>query len=237
MAEAVAKRRGPKTKAQKAAEAALVAGREPGPSPMGDNSEQFARAMPIPTRAATRQQAREPSRDMSREPIRADNVVVGRNGEVLSRTRAGAGSTDPMEIHATDIPIGWKYQWNTVSIYNEPQYGTQSDMDANGWRAVPASRHPGRWVSADHGDASIIIGGLRLEERPIELDNEAKAEELAKARAQMRDQNAIMTAMGKGGPVPDGMSMDSKQYRGVAPQIRTNYAPEGEAPRAGYQRE
>ncbi len=242
-AAAPKRRPGRKTNAQRAAEAAAAgvqfAPQEPhpvSPPPMGHNSGTYAQAMPLPTRAATREANREASRDLSREPIRSTDGVVGRNGEVLSRTRAGAGTEDVMEIHPSDIPPGWEYQWNTFSIYNEVQMATQNTMWANGWRPVPADRHPGRWTPHGHkGD--IIHEGARLEERPKSLGDEARAEDKAKAMAQMRENNAIMTALGRDKtPLGDGMSMDGKQYRGVAPQIRTNFAPEAVG-RAEYERE
>jgi polyribonucleotide nucleotidyltransferase len=40
--------------------------------------------------------------------------VEGRGGEVLSRTRTYVG--DIFEVPQSDIPKGWGYQWNAVSI-------------------------------------------------------------------------------------------------------------------------
>lgn len=221
------KRRGPKTKAQKAAEAAAFGG-------VGDAPSDAA-ATVIPERAATRQPVRESSREPVRETLRSGEVV-GRDGSILSRTRAGAGNEDIMEINPADIPAGWEYQWNTISVYNEPMLGTQNTMYANGWRAVPADRHPGVFTPLGHtGD--IVHHGARLEERPKTLGDEARMEDMRRAQMQMTEQQAIMMAKGRDkSPLGDGMSMDGQRYRGVAPQVRRSFAPE-EAPRPSYSRE
>src|SRR5438132_1334222 len=53
-----------------------------------------------------------------RTPLRSGSngrvEVVGRNGEVLSRSRIQG--VDPFEVPAHLIPNGWEYQWNPVTI-------------------------------------------------------------------------------------------------------------------------
>lgn len=146
-------------------------------------------AEPAVTRQAPRPPSRpESARDMARETTRRGAVVaVGRDGEKL--TRRHNAISDRFEIPESEIPPGWKYQWNTVTVLNrkleEIEQGNLG-MHRNGWRPVPASRHPGRWAPPGY-EGSIIMDGLRLEERPLQLSEEASAEDTARAKALIRD--------------------------------------------------
>ena len=130
----------------------------------------------------------EGTRDTNRDPVRAGAVVVaGRGGEQLTRRRTAVG--DKFEIPKHYVPVGWSYQWNAVTVLNQ---GIQEiirgdlQMHENGWRPVPSSRHPGHWTPQDH-DGAIVVEGLRLEERPKSLTDEANAEDELRAKSQVRD--------------------------------------------------
>ncbi len=128
------------------------------------------------------------TRDPNREPARRGAVIVtGRDGEQLTRRHTTVGDKYDVPLH--EIPVGWEYQWNAVTILNqgiEEIVRGDLQMHANGFRAVPASRHPGRWTP--HGfDGQIVVEGLRLEERPASLGVEAREEDKARAKAQVRD--------------------------------------------------
>lgn len=121
------------------------------------------------------------TRPMNRDPIRA--VAVGRDGKELTRKRRS--NTNPFYIDPSIIPDGWEYQWNVYTVYNEPAVGQRVHMAENGWRPVPAEKHPGYFMPEGHkGD--IIRDGLILEERPKILSDEARMEERSKAVAQKR---------------------------------------------------
>lgn len=136
-------------------------------------------------RPAPRQAARE---QLTREPSRASATVTGRNGEVLTRTHSELNG-DIFE--RAKAPDGWSYQWNAVSAINkdlaEIQQGINNDMYSNGWRPVPASRHPGVWTAPGY-DGAIVVKGQRLEERPISLTKDALREDEIRAKSQVRDQ-------------------------------------------------
>lgn len=143
-------------------------------------------------------------------------AVRGRNGEVLTRKRSG--THDPYE--GAVPPPGWKYQWNAVSVIGnkEIMMDQSLEMEENGWRPVPASRHPGLFMPVG-STGSIIRGGLRLDERPEELDNEAREEELRKARKLVSDRNESLMLTGLKGQMRDGFEM-SKKYRGTGGDVR-----------------
>ncbi len=144
------------------------------------------------------------------EPLREGAVVVrGRDGETLTRKRTQ--SSDQFFIPDEVVPQGWSYQWNCLEVAGQPQVGQRMAMAENGWRPVPAGRHPGRFMpNGTANDAPIIRDSLILEERPIELTMEARAEEAAKARRQVLDQQE---QLGLSQKLPSGFNRDNAELR------------------------
>jgi hypothetical protein len=186
-------------------------------------AEAAARLAAAPRRMAPRDLGlnREPrqTREMARETSRPGAVVVeGRNGEMLTRRRTETGA-DPFELPKGEIPDGWDYQWNRVAVVGDTGLADTVKMHANGWRPVPADRHPGRWFEPGY-TGEIVINGLRLEERPLSLSKEAKREDELAARKLMRDQTDALKLTQK---LPDGFS-DAKNYRGAGVNGRVKMA-------------
>src|SRR5579863_5245410 len=188
---------------------------EDGTLPPPGQSETQAHAAARPRGRPAKAAARQPVREPMREPGRG--AVVEHNGEVLSRRRKEGG--DPFEIPPHLIPDGMTYQWNAVSVKGDTDVVTDLSMGMyeNGWRPVPAARHPGYFVPRGTAGA-IIRGGCRLEERPKILTEEAAAESVAIAKRQLYDQN--QSVMGKFrqamGP---GLEMNG-QYKGSGGQMK-----------------
>lgn len=157
-----------------------------------------------PRPAPRAEPTREPAREMARETTRRGAVVaIGHGGEKLTRRRTTVG--DAFAVPANEIPAGWDYQWNTVTVLNKETKDIERGdlmMHENGWRPVPASRHPGRWTPPGF-EGSIIIEGLRLEERPMSLSKEALAEDQARAKAQVRDRTDALRLTQKALPGGD----------------------------------
>lgn len=95
-------------------------------------------------------------------------------------------SSDPLDIPKHLIPAGMIYEWKTKFVY-----GQESDhhmaylQDAGAWSPVPADRPGHERLGTKHSrEKRGEIGwfGLVLMERPVKLDNEARAEEYAAAR-------------------------------------------------------
>lgn len=146
----------------------------------------------------------ESSRDLAREPVRRNaRVVLGRNGEELTRRRITVG--DNFAVPLNEVPAGWSYQWNAVTVLNQNMKEIERGdllMHENGWRPVPASRHPGRWTPVGY-EGSIIIEGLRLEERPESLTQWAQQEDEQRAKAQVRDRTDALRLTQKALPGAD----------------------------------
>jgi len=155
-----------------------------------------ANPRPVPPRA-------EAARDVTRENPRPGAVfATGRDGATLTRRRLATG--DPLDVPMAEIPQGWSYQWNVVTILNKPAGEViQGDlrMYQNGWRPVPASRHAGRWTPVGY-EGDIVVDGLRLEERPLSLTQDASKEDTAHGRALVRDRT-------------DALRMTQKQLPGA----------------------
>jgi hypothetical protein len=149
-----------------------------------------AQATATPTRANPRPVP--PRSEAAREAVRENPregaiVALGRDGARLTRRRIASG--DPLDVPRNEIPKGWDYQWNPVTVLNKGiNEILQGDLQMyqNGWRPVPAARHAGRWTPVGF-EGEIVVGGLRLEERPLSLSQEARDEDEAHARAQVRD--------------------------------------------------
>lgn len=189
--------------------------------------DEQAEAAAPPVRTAPRA-PREAPREFSREPSRVGAVVKGHDGEVLARRRAKIG--DVYYVPPQEIPRGWEYQWNVFTVVGEQKIDMQLEMHANGWRPVPSSRHPGRWTEPAH-EGAIVVNGLRLEERPSVLSQEARNEDEARARAQVRDQTEALRLSKK---IPEGMAIGQK-YRGTGADVRMSIDPALDIPRPQHE--
>jgi hypothetical protein len=109
-------------------------------------------------------------------------------------------------------------------------------MYENGWRPVPAERHPGMFVPRGKtGD--VVRGGLRLEERPLALTFQAREDDVRVARQQMRDRDQAL--MGRKanllGSMADGFSMDPGRYRGAGGRLQMSIDPGIDIPAPSHQ--
>lgn len=135
---------------------------------------------------AVQAKARQQTVGRETEQALGRGVAIGRNGEQIRRARSS--SSDPYHIpdliSAKYAEEGFKLQWCAISVLGKDDPAKQAKNFNDGWRPVPADRHPGVWLPPEtKGD--IVIGGLRLEERPTKLDDEARAEERQMALEQV----------------------------------------------------
>lgn len=155
-------------------------------------------------------------------------VVRGRNGENLTRTRAT--NSDFYFVPEEIVPQGWKYQWNAVSVLGKPHTNETIKMYAQGWRPVPAGRHPGLYMpEGTNANAAIEVDGLRLEERPLELCEEAEAEGRAASIQLQEDQKDELGLRRK---LPAGFTRDNAELRRVErARTRRTIEPASDVPR------
>ena len=81
------------------------------------------------------------------------------------------------EFDERKVPPGYKYEWKRCKLAGQEDEDNLVIAEQNGWRPVPASRHPelaGLRKSKESPDAAIIKRGLVLMEQPIEWYEEAR---------------------------------------------------------------
>lgn len=172
---------------------------------------------------------RGPLHEPVQEQIRDGAAVVrGRGGEMLTRKRTTL--SDEFHIPPEIVPENWTYQWNLLEVYGQPQVHNRIAMQEGGWRPVPCGRHPGRFMpNGTPPESAIIRGGLILEERPEELTQEARNEELSKATGLMRDSQQ---GLGLTQKMPDGFDRNNSSLKRMERQgTSRTIAPAHDAPR------
>lgn len=127
------------------------------------------------------------------------------------RKRKGGQLNDRFRVD--NIPEGVSYEWKRVTVWGKEDPSYDVLMREQGWEPVESGRHP-ELVPNGHKGA-IIRDGLMLMERPIELTEEARREELEAAR------DAISIKKQQLGEAPSGTG--PRDHPGVRPNVRTSY--------------
>lgn len=160
-----------------------------------------------------------------REPVhtpKADPVIREPVHEPPQRTRRRKliNSEDQFWLPVDEIPDSHKrevngeliisYEWKRYSTVGQEDPFYIASMREQGWEPVPPSRHP-NWLPPGYTGQHILKGGLMLMERPIELSIEARLEERALAKRQVRDAEARL------GMTPKGEL--TRNFPGIEPRI------------------
>lgn len=150
--------------------------------------------------------AREPVRETApaaarapmREPVRATERVRGSDG--IDKYNV------PKEILARLGALGWDLQWNVDSVLGKPDPQARTAMEVQGWASVEGDMWDGLldgMFMPKGYKGEIIVDGLVLQARPIELSQQAKKEELEAARRARFVEEAKIQA-----GTPDGVNLD-----------------------------
>jgi hypothetical protein len=199
--------------------------------------------MAVAARAPTRKvkaqiaaEAQEPVREVERAPAREPRITgyVDREGNPL--TRKNPSYRNEFDFKPGEVPEGWVYQWIRHTVHGDPEYSELFDMQENGWRPVPHSRHAGRFApyflegtdKTKAANACIYRRGNLLVERPVGLNEEAFNEQQREANSQVSTQFGSLNV-----PLPDNVrAMGIEPRRGVARQhtndvgqVRADYMP------------
>jgi hypothetical protein len=78
------------------------------------------------------------------------------------------------DIDQSRIPQGMAYEWKRKNFMGAEDIEHLVNLDANGWTAVPAERHPELSGTRLQSGSEIVRGGLMLMERPVEITEEAR---------------------------------------------------------------
>jgi len=191
-----------------------------------------------PGRPPKHQPAHAPAHEPAHTSAHGHVQVRGENGEILQRTRTQIG--DQFNFDRSIIPDGYDYQWNTVSVAGSTDAvrNINHTMYANGWRPVPSERHPGVF-NKPGTTGEIVIEGMRLEYRPIQLTDEAKYEEQMKAYTQMKERDEAL--MGQKANIKGSMAPgfelrnDARANQGRQTRLSMDTSLDGFAPKPKYQ--
>jgi hypothetical protein len=134
-----------------------------------------------------------PRSDQERSYLRRDE------GERV-RSLRGNYSADPF-----DIPKEWldrypnlSFEWKNYEIFGKPDHQQRNFEERQGWRACPYSMFPGLYAPVGE-PGLIIVKDMILMERPAHLTQEARQEEIDRARYNQRanQQRAAATPPGQ----------------------------------------
>jgi hypothetical protein len=158
-------------------------------------------------------------------PPSTSGEVLGRDGEILSRKRTG--TADPFFVPPELIEKGWEMQWIAHSVTGNTEMVMDQNLQMleNGWRPVHADRpgFAGRYMPAGN-KGHIVRGGQGLYERPKQLCEEARAEEVRLAKQLISDRNESLKLSGVNKNLPQGFEMNQR-YRGTGGNIKMSIDP------------
>jgi hypothetical protein len=184
-----------------------------------------------PRPARSRNHAPLPTGVAAGTPVAAAPAVAETFAEEDSRTRAARRSAELMEhigeldgqdefaIDARVIPDGWSYEWKRHTILNKEDPSYQVSLARTGWEAVPAYRHPEMMPEKYTGE-TIERKGMILMERPLQVTNMVKQQELRKARVQVRDKETQLTGAPAG---PNSPFENTNAGKPINTGIRKSY--------------
>jgi len=164
---------------------------------------------PLVDRAPLREPIRALGQAPTREPLRDDGIIRNRKGEPVSRTRTFG--TDRLYIDPSMVPDGWSWEWKRCKLHNMEQNEDSAYMlglQHNGWEPVLAENFP-LLFTKQGTTGPIVVDGLMLMERPLELTRQAQEE--VQRETAMRGSNATQ-AIAKDGPAYGQQTNASKSF-------------------------
>ena len=127
---------------------------------------------------------------------------------------------DEFFIDPRMIPDDWSYEWKRKETLGKADPAYEVSLRLKGWEAVPATRHPE--MMPEHFDGGAIERkGMILMERPKEITDEVRQNELRKARNQVRQKEAQLN----GAPAGDNSPFDRTNKGSPLVNIRKSYEP------------
>lgn len=149
---------------------------------------------------------------------RSEQRAAQREAPVTEEFEIFRDAGDKFYVDPKTIPDGMSYEWKRLSSLGQEDRRHQVNLARNRWVPVPAERHPeigGDPMNPDqHGRPNphadhIVIDGLILMERPIQITQKVQADDARLARGQVREQFERLKL------VPDGTLSSEKGQRDV----------------------
>lgn len=99
---------------------------------------------------------------------------------------------DKFHIDPRMIPDGWSYEYKKFTVLGKEDPSYQVQLRNAGWEPVPASRHP-ELMPLGYDGGTILVEGMMLMERPLEITQERKRQDQKNARDQVRAKEQQLT--------------------------------------------
>jgi hypothetical protein len=150
-----------------------------------------------------------------RPALRDDDPRV-RAARRAAEIRGHIGSMDEGidEFAAPPAPDGWTYEWKRHTIMNMEDPTYQTHLRRVGWEPVPASRYP-EMMPVGAGDSAIMRKGMILMERPKEITDEVRQNEMRRARSQVKVKEQQLSNS------PDGQF--TRDHEQTKPRIKKSF--------------
>lgn len=135
------------------------------------------------TRAARAAQASKAGgRPVERQPLRPGQAL-GRDGEIINRRRTvgDGGISSEFDLDENDRDPRWERRGVCASVLGKPATTTLNDAYAAGFRPVLKRNVPNSFRDITDPNAPIERDGIILMERPVQLAEEALAEDYEEA--------------------------------------------------------
>lgn len=132
-----------------------------------------------------------PSERSSADQAKVDDLsrrVGGRAVERKPQRLVIRTAENRFDIPIDEIPPGMTYEWKVVTVNGQEAKEQIIAWRLNGWKEVPAGRHPSFTGETEDSMAAIHRGGQVLCERPIEITRESQAMEREAAKDQVQSQ-------------------------------------------------
>lgn len=161
-----------------------------------------------------------PAEDM-RAPVRAPDPraeAKARAAQIRESLIGGPEGEDKFYIPAELIPDGWTYEWKRHTTYGKEDPSYEISLARSGWTAVPTARHPS-FMPSGTKEMIIVRDGMMLMERPQEITDELRRQDLQRARSQVKAKEEQLREA-----PPGHFERDDPKGR-VAPKIKKNFEP------------
>lgn len=120
-----------------------------------------------------------------------------RAAELLEHVGTMDQGQDKFAFDTNIVPDGWSYEWKRLEIFGKQDPAYQVSLARSGWDAVPSERHP-EMMPQNWKGGTIEREGMILMERPTEITDMVKANDLRRARNQVRQKEEQLSGAGAG---------------------------------------
>ena len=179
------------------------------PAPVADEQNIASEAVVIQEMA--------PSRPAMRPAMREEDpraAAARRAAEIRGQFENVDEGAD--EFRTPNAPDGWTYEWKRRTLLGQEDPAYQVELARMGWEPVTTARHP-EMMPMQGNHPVIERKGMVLMQRPAIISDEARSNELRKARNQVRVKEQQLNA------TPDGTL--TRDHPSARPQIKKGYSP------------